>query len=362
MPIIGIIVPVYNVETKICRCIDSILSQSFTDFELVLVNDGSIDKSGDICNEYAKNDRRIKVIHQVNRGVSAARNTGIRETMCEYISFVDSDDYIEPDYLRTLYNGIQNCQLSICGVFYCSNNSDIKTCQRIYEDNTVRLIPECSEQIAEYFKSGRFNYVYSKMYCKSIIDNNNICFDESVTLGEDTIFVLEYLKHIEVFRIIGEPLYNYVKYDKGTLTTSFSKESFKRYIFVIEKLEEGFRAKNLLSDHLQKSIDNRCFEAIGWTIDSVFINSSLKKSEIIDVLEQVCCNKTVKESIERNTIIVNSNKLLSVVRAQSPQRLYRVCVYKMIHDRIKRLFKIIVVKVFPNSIIRKVKEWSWIVQ
>lgn len=102
-PKISVIVPVYNVEKYLSLCIDSILSQTFTDFELLLVDDGCTDKSGEICDGYAKTDARIKVFHTENRGVSAARNLGIKEASADWICFVDSDDWVEKKFLSDLY-------------------------------------------------------------------------------------------------------------------------------------------------------------------------------------------------------------------------------------------------------------------
>lgn len=110
-PIISVIVPVYNVEEYLSRCIDSILAQTFTDFELLLINDGSTDNSGRICDEYIKNDSRIKVFHTKNFGVSSARNKGIENAIGKYISFVDSDDEVFNTYLETLYNHIVKCDI-----------------------------------------------------------------------------------------------------------------------------------------------------------------------------------------------------------------------------------------------------------
>ena len=117
MPKISIIVPVYNVEEYIHRCIDSILAQTFTDFELILVNDGSHDQCGKICDEYAENDSRIKVIHKKNGGLSDARNAGLEIAQGEYIGFVDSDDYIEHDMYEKLIEACKeyNSKLAMCG-------------------------------------------------------------------------------------------------------------------------------------------------------------------------------------------------------------------------------------------------------
>jgi len=114
--LISIIIPVYNVEDYLARCLESILFQSFKDFEVLLIDDGSTDGSGKICDAYAQNDTRIRVIHKVNGGVSSARNVGLNNANGQYISFVDSDDFVHPCFLEFLYNSIKSSKadISIC--------------------------------------------------------------------------------------------------------------------------------------------------------------------------------------------------------------------------------------------------------
>lgn len=123
MAVISIVVPVYNTEVYLRRCVDSILDQSFTDFELLLVDDGSTDGSSSICDEYAAKDSRVSVIHQCNAGVSAARNAGLAyafsESETQYLTFIDSDDFVAPTYLYTLYQALldNNADISVCGEY-----------------------------------------------------------------------------------------------------------------------------------------------------------------------------------------------------------------------------------------------------
>ncbi|NST07596.1 glycosyltransferase, partial [Enterococcus faecalis] len=119
MPKISIIVPVYNVEKYLEKCVRSILAQTFTDFELILVDDGSPDSSGAMCDQFAEQDQRVKVIHKENGGLSDARNAGIEIATGEYLGFVDSDDYIADDMYELLYTNIvkEDADLSICGIY-----------------------------------------------------------------------------------------------------------------------------------------------------------------------------------------------------------------------------------------------------
>ena len=114
MPIINIIVPVYNTETYLRRCVDSILAQTFSDYELILVDDGSTDQSGVICDEYSQKDNRVRVIHQTNQGVSAARNIGVDCSIGEYLTFVDSDDWVAERFLEVFYTNLVEAKVDIC--------------------------------------------------------------------------------------------------------------------------------------------------------------------------------------------------------------------------------------------------------
>ena len=159
MSLISIIIPVYKVEKYIHRCVDSILAQTFTDFELILVDDGSPDNCGKICDEYAEKDSRIVVIHQENGGLSAARNAGLdwvfEHSDSQWISFVDSDDYVYPHYLEKLYQAV------------VENNTNISMCNFV---NFSDSVPECSLNEKES------RIISGLEACNKIYNNDNIIF------------------------------------------------------------------------------------------------------------------------------------------------------------------------------------------
>ncbi|MCQ9626450.1 glycosyltransferase [Cetobacterium somerae] len=177
MPKISIIVPVYNVEKYLRRCIDSILMQTFREFELILINDGSLDKSGLICDEYLLKDERIKVIHKKNEGCSAARNDGLKISRAEYISFVDSDDWVETTLYEEMYFLMEKEKSDIVESGFFK-----------YKDNILILKKDIDKK--EYFPT-----VWAKLFKKSIIDKHNIKFLLNVHCGEDLLFV-EYYKSV----------------------------------------------------------------------------------------------------------------------------------------------------------------------
>lgn len=214
---ISIIVPIYNVEKYINRCVDSILNQTFTDFELILVDDGSPDNSGKICEEYAQNDNRIKVIHKENGGVSSARNCGLKNATGEKIIFIDADDYINNTYLSEI----------------TKYNADIVCCGHILEDESRNIIENETltdtdyyfsmnnkKALEKYYIKGAFMYVTDKLFKSCIIKGNELFFNEGMKLGEDVAFSFQYIQYCKSFVISKVSAYHYVEYNLATRKTA----------------------------------------------------------------------------------------------------------------------------------------------
>lgn len=194
-PKISVIVPVYNVEQYLPRCIDSILAQTFTDFELLLIDDGSKDKSGAICDAYARKDPRIRVFHKPNGGVSSARNMGLDNAKGEWIAFVDSDDWVNEDFLANFVEIDSGEDLLSQG--FCSPNWHNEAEGKIVSSPT-RIVTE--NQIFDYlldsFKSEQLGYVWCKAFKKDIIRDKHIRFNLDYHLREDLAFVCQYCSYI----------------------------------------------------------------------------------------------------------------------------------------------------------------------
>lgn len=189
MPKISVIVPVYKVEPYLRRCVDSILAQTFTDFELILVDDGSPDGCPAICDEYAMIDNRVRVIHKANGGLSDARNAGLDAAVGEFISFVDSDDWVSESYLSNLYEPEYD--------FATTGYIDIyKRGKRVvsHENYSSKKFDksECQRQFA-YNKLEWMHFACRHLFRKRIIEKNSLIFDVNLKTMEDTIFVVEYL-------------------------------------------------------------------------------------------------------------------------------------------------------------------------
>lgn len=224
-PMVSIIVPIYNAEEYLKRCIDSILQQEYKDFELILVNDGSTDSSGKICNDYAQEDDRIRVFHKENTGVSDTRNLALEQARGTYLQFLDSDDWITPDATKLLVRAVteQQCDLVIADFYrvigdHLSHKGDI-------EDTVVLSREEFASHMMENPADFYYGVLWNKLYKREIIEKYAIRMDKTISWCEDFIFNMEYFLHAETFYALHAPVYYYMK-RKGSLVTqgtNFSK-------------------------------------------------------------------------------------------------------------------------------------------
>ena len=217
-PTVSIIVPVYNAESSIARCVDSILSQQFTDFELLLVDDGSRDGSGAICDGYAAADSRVRVIHKENTGVSDTRNLGIAQARGTYLQFLDSDDWITPDATKLLVRTAEahSCDLVISD-FYRVVGERVSRKGDIDEDRTLtreEYAAHMMEQPADFY----YGVLWNKLYRRDIVADHGLRMDPDISWCEDFLFNLEYIRHAERFYALQVPIYYYVK-TKGSLAS-----------------------------------------------------------------------------------------------------------------------------------------------
>lgn len=227
MPVFSIIVPVYNTEQFLDKCVSSILAQTYNDFELILVDDGSPDNCPQICDKYAQSDSRIKVLHKKNGGVSSARNLGISVARGTYIWFIDSDDYIEPFSLQRLFD-IQN-----------NYNAEL------YVFNNGSVCEMSTENINDFFRKYYFTYVlgfnpWNKLYKRDIINANNLQFDKQEKIGEDLLFNINYYKAIfssglKGIYFVGEDYYHYVQRDNSAMNTA-SKGRIYQQLRLFDKI------------------------------------------------------------------------------------------------------------------------------
>jgi glycosyltransferase involved in cell wall biosynthesis len=229
-PKVSVIVPVYNAEQFLCNCIDSILNQKLKDIEIILVNDGSSDKSGEICDDYKQLDKRVKVLHIENQGVSNARNRGIELAQGEYIAFVDADDWIEEQMYSDMLNGIRevNADVVICSHVIFNGESEYYV-GFPWEDHSVFENKAIFEQVIPAFVAPMdieansqqvvMGSVWKCLFSKEVIRRNRIEFDTAIKCNEDLVFVLQFLSKSEKVLILHAPYYHYwqdIKNKTGT--------------------------------------------------------------------------------------------------------------------------------------------------
>ena len=264
---ISIIVPVYNAEKYLEKCIESILGQTYDDWELLLINDGSVDASGKICDFYASKDERIKAFHQDNAGVSVARNFGIKESCGEFLTFVDSDDYITENHIEGLIKAMQekSCDLSVADIFFKQgdkvwNNAWIRRDAVISVYNYIKIIKDDFPNVC-------IGGVCNKVFLNRIINHNSIFFNEEKNYSEDYMFNIAYLKFCKSVALVSQASLCYRLREEDSL--SKNKMEFDKHIvfwedlyFSIDKLDGGNETSgrwyiriitNCISEEMQRS-------------------------------------------------------------------------------------------------------------
>lgn len=221
--LISVIIPMYNAEKYIEECIKKILNQTINNFEIVIVNDGSTDNSVEICNKYAELDNRIKVISISNSGVSNARNVGFRESIGDYILWIDADDMMKENMLELLYNNIENLKadISTCSV----EKVDIfGNKENIYFSGQNTVFNQ-DDAIKSFCLSREINSgIWVKLFKRSLIEN--IKFDNKLKINEDRLFIFEALMQSKKIVYIDKPLYIYVKRENSATTKEFNDKWF----------------------------------------------------------------------------------------------------------------------------------------
>lgn len=242
--LISIIIPVFNMEDKLNKCIQSVINQTYDNLEIILVNDGSKDNSLKICENYKNIDNRIKLISINNNGVSNARNIGIKNATGKYIGFVDSDDYIDNDMFETLYNNIKdnNADLSIIG--YQIETIDNKVIKNTnldkYENIEIMTQSQVYEKILDknYFQG----YCWNKLFKSDLL--KDIFFDANIYICEDLLFVCEYLKKCKTIVYNRKNSYHYVYYQNSSWNMSYLPkwatiiDSYERIINIYKNLDK----------------------------------------------------------------------------------------------------------------------------
>lgn len=268
--LISIIVPIYNVEKYLNKCIESIVNQTYENIEIILIDDGSNDNSGIICDEYAKKDNRIIVVHKENGGVSSARNKGLKIAKGEWISFVDADDWIEQNFCQTLLNKVtqEQADIALCGYNRITDNRIEKinaNNQEVFLNSNEYLVKSLNPQTG-------FGFCHMKLIKKEVL--KSISFNERIEVGEDALFNIQLSTYIKKAVFLKQPLYNYrinnqsvvKRYDENYANKYLkSMKIIEEYIWqeYNEENEENIEIKqnyyNFVAYHIMLIIVNYCY-------------------------------------------------------------------------------------------------------
>lgn len=245
-PIISAIIPVYNSEQYLRACIDSVLGQFFNDFELLLVNDGSTDSSGKICDEYALKDARVRVFHKENGGASSARNLGIENACGEWICFIDSDDKISHNYFNLFKTDLPYSDIIFVGIDKIDQNKVISRVRFIDE------MMETSDFLNKYTLFSRFAGPVGKFYKATIIQQNQLQFNEKIHNGEDGLFNLSFLVKSQKVYFDNDSIYYYLKRENSLSSRKINLlEGEQLYNAYLEVMELNSFSHKDISRHMQ---------------------------------------------------------------------------------------------------------------
>ena len=304
---ISIIVPVYNVEKYLERCVSSLTNQTLEDIQIILVDDSSKDSSLEICNKIAKQDNRITVIHKVNEGAGKARNTALQVAEGEYIGFVDSDDFVEADMFQTLYDKAKkyDSDLVMSGVLFVDGNmfSEKGECvEKIYFDKDTHF--ETDEQLKELrmgiigskpddADDSKYGMsIWKNLFRHDIIKQNNLVFQsEREMLSEDALFMVDFISCINKATGINRAFYNYCRNDES-ISKTYKKDRFEKSLVFVNEVEKRFK-KDIEPATYQIYI-SRFWQAMCRVLCSQEImhamDNGIKYSELKSNLKAICCH------------------------------------------------------------------------
>lgn len=289
---ISIIIPVYNAEQYIDNCLKSLIGQTYKNIEIILVDDGSKDSSYDICLEYSKKYSFIKIFHKTNGGPSSARNLGISKASGDYICFVDSDDTVSEYYVEKLLENKADMVLGGFIELINENKKNVKMCNSIqmFKDEEIYI------KFIEASESDIYNSPWCKLYKRNIIEKNKLRYDESLRMGEDLEFNINYLKYCKSMIIIPDCLYYYNKNVVGSLTKKFEITRWDTEKKIYYEYKKIYELNNLYINY-KSNIDCMLLLGAKKTI-YILCASTIKYGESIRYIKEIINDEELRKIVE----------------------------------------------------------------
>lgn len=273
-PTVSVIVPIYNAERYLHRCLDSLLRQTFTNFEAILIDDGSTDKSGDICEGYASKDNRFRVIHQSNAGVATARQRGIENARGIYSIHCDADDYAEPDWLEVLYNEAS------------TSNADMTLCDYYWETPDSRSIKHVKphslkshDVLIEVLQLKMLAATYNKLIRNDLYKKYSIRFHPGMCYSEDMLVICDLLAHDIKIAYVDKPLYHYQHMNLKSLTAKKTNKHVESNMELIEHIES--------STIYDKDAQNSLYYIKLWTKELMYYQADYPSRKVIETYKEI---------------------------------------------------------------------------
>ncbi len=308
MATVSIVTPAYNAQNSIERAIKSVLGQTFSDIEHIVVDDGSTDETGAICDALAKCDERLKVIHIKNGGVSNARNTALDIATGKYIAFCDSDDFFEDTFVEKMVKVTEKykCDLAVSTVFVDWDDSSKNYIQKVnfkglYENDGI------AELLKGFFDVNLMG-LWNKLFLRETIEKFHIRMDTDVSNSEDAAFVLKYMNEINSVYLFDEPLYHYTQQNQNSLTHKFNTDEVKGTELVIELIKKWFKKRNCYSDEIKNYCERRLADIKCGFVYKAFMDSRVSKDVRKKVFKESTADKKERTLMKNGGI---SNRIIA---------------------------------------------------
>ena len=297
-PLVSVILPIYNVEPYLARCLKSLQAQTVSDFEAILVDDGSPDGSGAIIDAFAKEDARFIPVHQPNGGVGRARNEGLLRAAGRFIAFVDPDDYVGPNYLKHMIDAqaVHGADMVIARYVSLSERTMREVwCVPKTKEIFIRRA-DFGAALPELYNFNRIGALYAKLYKREILEG--VSYREKIKMRGDVIFVTEILERTGSIEVIDASDYFYIRYNTRCITKQVDPNLYDTHIAVNQAIEESLRRCGWMNDGTRDSLDKRYVDAAKLCVNSIRMGSwSLEeKGAYVDKILQ---HPAFKEAIER---------------------------------------------------------------
>ena len=274
---VSIIVPIYNCEKWIQECVDSLIHQSYREIQIILVDDGSTDEGGAICDKLTKRYRQVETIHKINGGVSSARNYGMEAAIGDYIAFVDADDYLDPHILESAVNAIEvnPCDLLCWNAYEIDSETNVIRRCREMPDGYIPIDEFRAAVIADYnktFYAGKYaRAVWGKLFCSKIIKENCVEFQENLYIGEDAVFLLNYLKNTDKVYLVNEYGY-YYRLLVTSAVRKYKRDLLEQSLIQYQALCAYLSAEELDTEKIQATLS-----VFQWRVFHTLISNSIKR-------------------------------------------------------------------------------------